>query len=90
MLLGSMDSALPPKSDRTSLRRPLRKLSLGNDPLPASPLISGRNLCPGLSESVVQLDRLGKGGFCSLRLHSWLAGVLSLVWLSAFVDPEAL
>lgn len=59
----SMDSCLPPKGDRVSLRRPLRQLSLGQDPLPASPLISNQNLIPGLSESVVQLDILGKGEF---------------------------
>lgn len=65
-MLGSMDSCLPPKGERISLRRPLRQLSLGQDPLPASPLISTRNLIPGLSESVVQLDMLGKGEFCFL------------------------
>lgn len=68
MLLGSMDSFLPPRSDRSSQRHPLRQLSLGQDPLPASPLISNRNLVPGLSESVVQLDMLGKGGCCGWRV----------------------
>lgn len=59
MLLGSMDSALPPKG-RSAL--PLRKLSLGNErPLEKSPLIKKSNLCPELSESVVQLASLGKG-----------------------------
>lgn len=61
-MLNSVDSALPPKSERpVSLRKPLRQLSLGQDLKPASPLISTRNLVPGLSDSVVKLDRLGKG-----------------------------
>lgn len=61
-MLNSVDSALPPKSERpVSLRKPLRQLSLGQDLMPASPLISTRNLVPGLSDSVVKLDRLGKG-----------------------------
>lgn len=77
MMLGSMDSCLPPKGDRNSFRRPLRQLSLGQDPLPASPLISTRNLIPGLSESVVQLDKLGKGGF-------WVDGVAVVASVSAF------
>lgn len=63
-MLNNVDSALPPKSERpVSLRKPLRQLSLGQDTMPASPLISTRNLVPGLSDSVVKLDRLGKGEF---------------------------
>lgn len=44
-------------------RKPLEQLSLGRilDPSPVSPLISTRNLVPGLSSSVVKLDKLGKG-----------------------------
>lgn len=65
VMLGSLDSALPPKGERrVSLRKPPRQLSLGQDPLPASPLISTRNLVPGLSYGVVKLDRLGKGETC--------------------------
>ena len=61
-MLNPVDPALPPKSERpVSLRKPLRQLSLGQDSMPASPLISTRNLVPGLSDSVVKLDRLGKG-----------------------------
>lgn len=47
-------------------RRPLEQLSLGRilDPSPVSPLISTRNLVPGLSSSVVKLDKLGKGETC--------------------------
>lgn len=59
-----MESSLPPKSERpVSVRKPLRQLSLGRgqDLSPASPLISTRNLVPGVSESVVKLDKLGKG-----------------------------
>lgn len=43
---------------------PLSQLSLRGvllEPGPASPLISTTNLVPGLSSSVVKLDRLGKG-----------------------------
>eukprot|EP00752_Nemacystus_decipiens_P006939 g6229.t1 len=90
MMLGSMDSALPPKSDRNSLRRPLRKLSLGNDPLPASPLISGRNLCPGLSESVVQLDRLGKGATSNvfLAVHAATLKMVALKEVNVSNDAD--
>lgn len=84
MLLGSMDSCLPPKGDRASLRRPLRQLSLGQEPLPASPLISTRNLVPGLSESVVQLDMLGKGGWCFARTRE--SKSVSLWPLSVFLN----
>lgn len=48
-------------------RKPLEQLSLGRilDPSPVSPLISTRNLVPGLSSSVVKLDKLGKGEYFS-------------------------
>lgn len=70
-----MDSALPPKSERpVSLRKPLRQLSLGQDSMPASPLISTRNLVPGLSDSVVKLDRLGKGEFVTFAGRATVHG----------------
>lgn len=92
-MLGSMDSCLPPKGERVSLRRPLRQLSLGQDPLPASPLISTRNLIPGLSESVVQLDMLGKGEFsgcmASVCRETSLVGVVCFEFRYLGVSPSA-
>ncbi|CAM9637651.1 unnamed protein product, partial [Ectocarpus sp. 8 AP-2014] len=89
MLLGSMDSCLPPKSRRTSLRRPLRQLSLG-EPLPASPLISTRNLVPGLSESVVQLDILGKGATSNvfLAVHAATLKMVALKEVTVSNDAD--
>ncbi|CAM9676266.1 unnamed protein product [Ectocarpus fasciculatus] len=90
MLLGSMDSCLPPKSRTTSLRRPLRQLSLGQEPLPASPLISTRNLVPGLSESVVQLDILGKGATSNvfLAVHAATLKMVALKEVTVSNDAD--
>ncbi|CAB1121003.1 unnamed protein product [Ectocarpus sp. CCAP 1310/34] len=89
MLLGSMDSCLPPKSRKRSLRRPLRQLSLG-EPLPASPLISTRNLVPGLSESVVQLDILGKGATSNvfLAVHAATLKMVALKEVTVSNDAD--
>ncbi|CAM9626290.1 unnamed protein product [Discosporangium mesarthrocarpum] len=73
-------------------RTSLDALCLGHgvEPLDSSPLISSRNLVPGLSTSVVKLDRLGQGATSNVfrAVHAATMRMLALKEISVSSDAD--